>query len=90
MRKERLRKLPRVVNWNMSTNTKLYQQIELAFWNWFIDELSESKTLRRLIGLGYRLMTDKRYTQVCAAFWVTGMGGICFGILVALLITSLR
>lgn len=90
MQKERSRKLPRVVNWNMSTNTKLYHQIELAFWDWFINELSESKTIRYLIALGYRLMADKRYTQARVAFWVTGMGGICFGILVALLITSLR
>jgi|YNPNPStandDraft_1061719.scaffolds.fasta_scaffold00977_13 hypothetical protein len=74
----------------MSTNTKLYHQIELAFWDWFINELSESKTVRRLIAISYRLMIDKRYTQARIAFWVTGMGGMCFGILAAWLVTSLR
>jgi len=90
MQKEQSRKLPRVVNWNMSANTKLYHQIELAFWDWFINELSESKTVRRFIAFGYQLMVDKRYIQARIAFLVTGTGGICFGILAALLVTSLR
>lgn len=74
----------------MSTNSKIYQQIELAFWDWFINELSESDTVRLIIAVAYRITADKRYAQARTAFLITGMGGICFGILTALLATHLR
>lgn len=74
----------------MSTNSKIYQQIELAFWDWFIHELSESDTVRLIITVVYRMIVDKRYVHARAAFLITGMGGICFGMLTALLAIHLR
>ena len=69
-------------------NAPLYRKIELAFWDFIIQTLSENEKVRLMVSRGYRKLHNaetRRYARYLAASAVAGLlSGFLLFILVSI------
>ncbi len=70
----------------MNMNAKITQQVELAFWDFTIQALSESKFIRYLVWNFYHLFKGKDRRKTWITIAVVGIVGFLVGNFISLLV----
>lgn len=72
----------------MLTIRQISNHLEIAFWAFIIRLLSDSKFLRRLLPVLYRLFCKETVIPIARRVWLYGFSGFCVGLIVGVIFYS--
>ncbi len=68
-------------------NAPLYRKMEIAFWDFVIQLLSENENVRRLIQKAYRVLHDGETRRAARYLAASAVAGLISGFLLFVLVT---
>jgi len=71
-------------------NVPIVKRVEIAFWDFTIQTMSENEAVRRVIRLGYRLAHHPALLRVGGLLAITALSGLLSGMILGVLTSYLR
>lgn len=71
-------------------NAHIYTRIEIAFWDFVIQTLSENNQVRKLVKLSYRVAHHKDIKRVSSILAASALAGLLSGFMLCVITVYIR